>query len=109
MSRKVHLLVIVILLMWGWNCLAIAQEKIYDPVCGMTTSKETPHTAEHEGRTYYFCSDVCKGQFSKDPVKYACFCLSGSDCLHCAGNVANCPCEKRRHDHGHCHGRHKGD
>jgi Cu+-exporting ATPase len=109
MLRKSCLLILVALLAFGWSSLATAQaSKLYDPVCGMEVGKDAPHAAEYEGGKYYFCSAGCKTQFSKEPVKYACFCLSGSDCLHCMGKVANCPCEKMKHDHAHCHGQHKG-
>nr|MBP7571312.1 YHS domain-containing protein [Acidobacteriota bacterium] len=26
--------------------------------------------SEHEGKTYYFCSDSCKKKFDADPKKY---------------------------------------
>ena len=43
-----------------------------DPVCGMEVDKRSPPaTAEHEGQTYYFCSQSCKENFEKDPDKYA--------------------------------------
>jgi YHS domain-containing protein len=32
--------------------------------------KKTP-TAQYNGKTYYFCSDECKGEFAKNPAKYA--------------------------------------
>ena len=28
-------------------------------------------TSEHEGTTYYFCSDDCKKRFDAEPAKYA--------------------------------------
>ena len=31
--------------------------------------KQTP-TYVYQGRTYYFCSDECKGKFVKNPQKY---------------------------------------
>ena len=32
-----------------------------DPVCGMQVDPaEAKHRAEHEGTTYYFCSDRCR-------------------------------------------------
>ena len=43
-----------------------------DPVCGMQVDpKTTQHTAEHDGRTYYFCAPSCKKAFEADPSKYA--------------------------------------
>jgi Cu+-exporting ATPase len=42
-----------------------------DPVCGM---KVDPYgkgpRAEHEGHTYYFCSEGCRGKFAADPERY---------------------------------------
>ena len=31
--------------------------------------KETPRYV-YQGRTYYFCSEECRGKFAKDPQKY---------------------------------------
>ncbi len=46
-----------------------------DPVCGMSVdrSKATAdgHAVAHQGRTYYFCSDLCKKQFEAKPAEYA--------------------------------------
>lgn len=41
-----------------------------DPVCGMTVKSDTPHRAEHQGRTYYFCSAGCRMRFEADPARY---------------------------------------
>lgn len=46
--------------------------KVRDPVCGMRfEQEEAAATAEHEGRTYYFCSQHCKEAFEKDPERFA--------------------------------------
>jgi xanthine dehydrogenase accessory factor len=43
-----------------------------DPVCGMTVAIEgAAATAEHEGRTYYFCCAHCRSAFVEDPARYA--------------------------------------
>jgi len=43
-----------------------------DPVCGMEVNeKTTKYKAEFEGRTYHFCSSMCRSMFKKDPEKYA--------------------------------------
>lgn len=49
-----------------------AEEKSYkDPVCGMEVSRLTVVEAlEYEGKTYYFCAEVCKEAFEKEPDKY---------------------------------------
>ncbi|HEU4568445.1 MAG TPA: permease [Marmoricola sp.] len=42
-----------------------------DPVCGMQVEQANPGaTAEHEGRTVYFCSDRCRDRFLADPERY---------------------------------------
>src|SRR4051794_1671413 len=37
-----------------------------DPVCGMTIDRATAKQLEHEGTTYYFCSDHCRAAFARD-------------------------------------------
>lgn len=47
-------------------------EKVIDPVCGMKIDKsEAKATSEYKGKTYYFCSEGCKGKFDKGPEKYS--------------------------------------
>ena len=42
-----------------------------DPVCGMQVDTQAAQwTAEHGGRTYYFCSRGCMLDFKDDPDKY---------------------------------------
>jgi Cu+-exporting ATPase len=42
-----------------------------DPVCGMQVDPSvTPHHAEHQGRTFHFCSAGCRTKFVADPAKY---------------------------------------
>ncbi len=60
-----------------------AETAAVDPVCGMTVNKTTVHTAEHDGRTYYFCCDGCRATFLADPAKY----VNGG--------------KAEAHDHGH--------
>ena len=43
----------------------------HDPVCGMIVNPATAkHRAEHDGQTYYFCSDGCKAKFLADPARF---------------------------------------
>jgi Cu(I)/Ag(I) efflux system membrane fusion protein len=46
-----------------------------DPVCGMEVdaaeARAAGRTSEHAGRTYAFCSALCKERFDKDPTRYA--------------------------------------
>jgi YHS domain-containing protein len=45
-----------------------------DPVCGMEVDQKKAaaagRTAEHEGHSYYFCSDECAKKFKAEPAKY---------------------------------------
>jgi uncharacterized membrane protein YraQ (UPF0718 family)/YHS domain-containing protein len=42
-----------------------------DPVCGMQVQvTHAPATAQHDGTTYYFCSDHCQHRFTADPGRY---------------------------------------
>jgi P-type Cu+ transporter len=45
---------------------------VIDPVCGMTVDSATAeYRSFHNGTAYYFCSTGCKGNFDKDPAKFA--------------------------------------
>jgi heavy metal translocating P-type ATPase len=50
---------------------AAANDRVRDPVCGMTVD---PHTAKHrhthDGRPYYFCSARCREKFVAEPARY---------------------------------------
>jgi Cu+-exporting ATPase len=56
------------------NKLPILTPKVataVDPVCGMTVDTANPRgTAEHNGKTYYFCCAGCATKFKADPEKY---------------------------------------
>lgn len=55
----------------GMKAIAQTEEKLVDPVCGMTVTKETAAGSyTYNGKTYYFCSKACKENFTKDPQKY---------------------------------------
>jgi uncharacterized protein len=41
-----------------------------DPVCGMRVDRSKALRLEHAGRTYFFCSEHCRGQFEADPDGY---------------------------------------
>lgn len=42
-----------------------------DPVCGMTVDPATAkYRTEHDGTTYYFCSEGCLKKFTADPQHY---------------------------------------
>ncbi len=42
-----------------------------DPVCGMTIDPKTAAAStRYKGKTYYFCSKMCKTMFEREPEKY---------------------------------------
>lgn len=46
------------------------KNKIFkDPVCGMNAEKNGPR-AKHKKLTYYFCSELCKNAFLKNPERF---------------------------------------
>jgi xanthine dehydrogenase accessory factor len=50
---------------------AAAVEQASDPVCGMAVAvAEASLTAEHAGRTVWFCSEHCRAAFLRDPAAY---------------------------------------
>ena len=49
----------------------IVDVSVKDPVCGMAVDPAQPRgKAEHEGRTYYFCSPGCMHKFVSSPAMY---------------------------------------
>ncbi|TKB10489.1 MAG: heavy metal translocating P-type ATPase [Mesorhizobium sp.] len=48
-----------------------AEAVIRDPVCGMTVDPSAGKpTAEHNGRTFHFCSERCRTKFQAEPETY---------------------------------------
>jgi YHS domain-containing protein len=46
-------------------------QTVTDPVCGMQIRPEDAvATEEHDGRTFYFCSEACHQTFVGDPHRY---------------------------------------
>ena len=46
-------------------------ERIKDFVCGAELDKEkSADRYDYEGKTYHFCSQKCRDDFSKDPRQY---------------------------------------
>jgi Cu+-exporting ATPase len=44
---------------------------IRDPVCGMTVNPQNAAASiQYQGQTYYFCSQLCKTMFEREPEKY---------------------------------------
>jgi len=45
-------------------------ETVQDPVCGMEVDPgETDYSTEHDGRTYYFCSESCRESFDPEETE----------------------------------------
>lgn len=43
-----------------------------DPVCNMEVDEQrAAGRSQHEGQTYYFCSQGCKDKFDQNPRQYA--------------------------------------
>ena len=44
---------------------------VKDPVCGMTIDERTAAaTSEYQGKTIYFCAEMCKRKFDEAPDLY---------------------------------------
>ena len=72
-------------------------ESVIDPVCGMNV--DPPRAAgkhEHNGQTYYFCSQHCLAKFKEDPDKF----LSQQESHH-RGHVHAASPDARGHGEAH--------
>ena len=48
-----------------------AAESARDPVCGMSVDPaRTPHRAEHDDQSYFFCGTRCRERFIAEPARY---------------------------------------
>jgi YHS domain-containing protein len=44
---------------------------VHDLVCGMIVDPKTAEfSSTYEGKTYYFCSQMCKDEFDKTPASF---------------------------------------
>ena len=51
--------------------VSVEQSFVIDPFCEMKVNPENPPVKTlYQGRTYYFCSDLCKRLFEREPAKY---------------------------------------
>jgi Cu+-exporting ATPase len=85
-----------------------SDEKIIDPVCGMTVKPDSVHVFEHAGQTYHFCSAKCRAKFEAEPQRYlqaaaepaAVVAVAGAT----AGTIYTCPMhpEIRQPTPGNC-------
>ena len=47
------------------------EHEVLDPVCGMMIlPADAAGQTEHNGQTYYFCTEWCLEQFKKDPAQF---------------------------------------
>jgi Cu+-exporting ATPase len=47
------------------------ERSVKDPVCGMNVDPHrTPHRAEYDGQTFYFCSAGCRAKLVADPARH---------------------------------------
>ena len=75
-------------------------DKVKDPVCGMTIAKGAIK-ADWDKADWFFCSEVCREKFVKEPAKYAKACpcattMKGCDCTHCEGKREPCDCGEHK-------------
>ena len=71
-------LIIAFVVVLGLSTFAFGQargpkprpEKARDPVCGLMVEKDPNLSADHNGKTYYFCSIADREKFKKNPQKY---------------------------------------
>ncbi len=49
---------------------AAPRRSAVDVVCGMEVETDTPLKADHEGTTYYFCSEMCRSRFLESPAAF---------------------------------------
>jgi len=67
--------------------------KAHDEVCGMSIEAEdAAATVEFQGKTYYFCSERCRGMFEEHPDRYVPVMDEGDDAA-----------EDHHHHHHHHH------
>ena len=69
---RIIALIAIMLVLAAWGIAqSTSGQTAKDPVCGMNVKIEgAKYSAEYQGKTYYFCSEGCKTEFLKNPVKY---------------------------------------
>jgi len=58
------------------------EQRLQDPVCGMSVTTQSAHTLRHEGTDYFFCSGGCKTKFAAAPARYLAPPADGSGQCH---------------------------
>lgn len=62
-----HFFVLIMLMVASWSGIALSQERQRCAICAVTEgsgAEPVAATIEHEGKTYYFCSEGCKEKFA---------------------------------------------
>lgn len=78
-----------------------------DPVCGMHVTEASPYRANHDGKTFKFCSAKCLGTFNSDPERFTASkpeSISTTEPDAVPGTIYTCPMHPEiRQDHpGSC-------
>lgn len=47
-----------------------SQDKVNDPVCGMTVDRQDAKSLRYQGVRYYFCGEICREKFKEAPERY---------------------------------------
>ncbi|PCI77004.1 MAG: copper-transporting ATPase [SAR86 cluster bacterium] len=50
--------------------LEMTNDKLLDPVCGMSVDEDSPYRYNHSECSFYFCSAGCQEKFAGNPEKY---------------------------------------
>ncbi len=80
---------------------------IKDPVCSMAVTEASEYHSEHNGKTYYFCSDGCLSKFQRSPDQYLKAGKQEGEGCCCSSQKPAAP-ESTTEKKGCCGGRHHG-
>ena len=70
-NKRMFVLLLAAFITLAWLGFGQTADTAKDPVCGMSVKKEgAKFTYDYKSATYYFCSEGCKTEFSKNPEKY---------------------------------------
>lgn len=73
MTRLIRVLVLTLAVFTAGTLIVYSQGKkgqVQDPVCGLWVDKVAELSVEHQGQTYYFCSNKDRDLFKANPAKY---------------------------------------
>jgi Cu+-exporting ATPase len=70
-NKRMFALLLAAFITLAWLGFGQNADTAKDPVCGMSVKKDgAKYMYDYKGTTYYFCSEGCKTEFSKNPDKY---------------------------------------